>query len=340
MNTNVVLNGRFLGHRITGVERSTSEVLSFIGDRLRWVRPAENLRGVSGHAWEQLILPRRLRKNETLWSPTNTGPLAITNQVLTIHDLSPLEHPEWFVKSFQTFYRLLSPLLILRVKTILVPTEFIRRKILTRFSLPEGKVILAPNGVNSRMFHPINPTPAKDYYHLPDQYILFVGSLQPRKNLNTLIRAWQFIQSEFADVALVIAGSTEPAFRPITWPDRIRQIQFLGYVPDYLLPPLYAGALIFVQPSYDEGFGLTVLESMACGTPVIASCSGALAETIGDAGILIHPSDYQGLSDALAQCLRDQELLESLRQRGLERADHYTWQNTAEIIWAALTDRT
>ena len=336
MNPNIVMNGRFLSRRVTGVERCTSEVLNCIGDRLRVVRPAFNLRGASGHAWEQLILPWQIHNDETLWSPTNTGPLAVRNQALTIHDLSPLEHSEWFVKSFHTFYRLLLPFLIHRVKTILVPAKFIRRKILARFSIPEDRVILAPNGVNLLMFHPVDPAPAKNYYSLPDKYILFVGSLQPRKNLNTLIRAWQLIQSDFSDVTLMIAGSTEPSFQPISWPDHTEQTQFLGYVPDNLLPPLYTGALMFVQPSYDEGFGLTVLEAMACGTPVVASSAGALPETIDDAGILIDPSDCQELSDALAQCLSDRGLRESLRQRGLERANHFTWQNTAEIIWAAL----
>src|SRR3972149_7401250 len=103
---NAVVNGRFLSHQVTGVQRYGQELLGWMGDRLRMVHPKNAMIGIRGHAWEQFILPRMIRPGEILWSPANTGPLAVVNQVLTIHDLSPLEHPEWFKPAFSLWYRL------------------------------------------------------------------------------------------------------------------------------------------------------------------------------------------------------------------------------------------
>ena len=124
MTREIVVNGRFLSRRITGVERHGREILSQIGDRCRLEKTRRN--GIAGHLWEQFILPARVTSDSILWSPANTGPLMISNQALTIHDLSALEHPEWFQKRFAAWYRLFLPLLAKRVRVIFTPSEYVK----------------------------------------------------------------------------------------------------------------------------------------------------------------------------------------------------------------------
>src|SRR5678815_5757471 len=146
----VVVNGRFLTRRVTGVERYGHEILRYMGSSCRV--ESTHRQGWRGHAWEQFMLTTKLNRNSILWSPANTGPLMIRNQVLTIHDLSPLEHPEWYRGSFAGWYRLFLPILAKRVHRVLVPSAYVKQKVMRRFGLEN--VIVTPNGVNRSFFHP------------------------------------------------------------------------------------------------------------------------------------------------------------------------------------------
>ena len=190
MTRDIIVNGRFLARRITGVERYGREILRFIDGRCR-VEKTQAI-GVMGHAWEQFILPRMLNPESILWSPANTGPLMVHNQALTIQDLSPLEHPEWFRSSFAAWYRLFLPILVKRVKVIFVPSEYVRKKMIARFG--RNNILEVPSGVNREIFH---PSAHHATYDLPQRYVLFVGSLEPRKNLLGLLNAWNGIKREF-----------------------------------------------------------------------------------------------------------------------------------------------
>jgi glycosyltransferase involved in cell wall biosynthesis len=330
MTREIVINGRFLSRRITGVERYGREILRIIGARCRVEKTRAN--GVMGHAWEQFILPRKLNSESILWSPANTGPLLIRNQALTVQDLSPLEHPEWFRSGFAVWYRLFLPILVQRVKVVFVPSEYVRRKIVARFRRED--VLAIPSGVNSETFH---PSARQSTYDLPERYVLFVGSLEPRKNLSGLLNAWNGIRREFPDVTMVIAGTTGRVFRSVELPRQRPQVRFLGHV-ETELPALYANAELFVLPSFDEGFGLPVVEAMACGTPVIVSDRGALPEVVCDAGLIFDLSSPDTLSAAIRQCLSDKDLRLSLREKGLARAKNFSWQRTAESIWKILNE--
>ena len=186
MTRDIVINGRFLSRRSTGVERYGGEIVSLIGNRCRVEKTRSN--GLAGHAWEQFVLPTKLKSKSILWSPANTGPLLIRNQALTIHDLSPLEHPEWFRKSFTMWYRLFLPVLAKRVQVIFTPSETVKQKVLKQ--LKAKHVIVTPNGVDTTVFH---PEACQQTYEFPQKYILFVGSLQPRKNLAGLMQAWHML---------------------------------------------------------------------------------------------------------------------------------------------------
>ena len=324
MAREIVVNGRFLSRRVTGVERYGREILSLIGDRCRVEKT--RLNGFPGHAWEQFVLPTKIKSSSILWSPANTGPLLVRNQALTIHDLSPLEHPEWFNPSFALWYRLFLPVLAKRVNAIFTPSEYVRQKVKERFG--SKSIVVTFNGVDPSVFH---PTARQTHFDLPEKYILFVGSIQPRKNLAGLKRAWGEIKKMFKDRWLIVAGGTGTVFRRENIPDE-DQLGFLGHVSDDDLPGLYAGAELFIFPSLDEGSALPALEAMACGTPVIVSNGGALPEVVGDAGLIFDLSAPASLAEKIREALSNTALREWLTQRGLARAKQFSWQTSAKIL--------
>ena len=329
MTRDIVVNGRFLSRRVTGVERYGREVLSFIGDKCRLEMTRTN--GGLGHAWEQLVLPRKLNPQSILWSPANTGPLAIRNQALTIHDLSPLEHPQWFRKNFAAWYRLFLPILARHVRVVFTPSEYVRRKVCAR--LGAANVVVTPNGVDHFTFH---PAAEQTKYDLPQSYILFVGTLEPRKNLKGLLQAWSAIKADFNSTWLIIAGSHGNVFKSINLPGEMERVRCLGYVEEEHLAGLYAGAALFVLPSFDEGFGLPALEAMACGVPVVVSDGGAMKEVTDGAALTFQLADSHDLSNALCEGLSNTNLRLSLSEKGISRAKSFSWQTTADVIWNTL----
>ena len=330
MSHEIVVNGRFLSRRVTGVERHGRSILQYIGNRVRIEKTRWN--GLPGHAWEQFILPTRLKSESILWSPANTGPLSVSKQALTVHDLSPLEHPEWFKKAFAIRYQSLLPTLIMRAKIIFTPSEYMKQKISKRFGAEN--VVVTPNGVYTSVFRPEAQPKIKN---LPQKYILFVGSIQPRKNLDGLLKAWHNLKNDFPEVWLVIAGDKGKVFRKTRIAGGER-VHYLNYVSEIDLPGLYAGAKLFVMPSFDEGFGLPALEAMACGTPTLVSNGGALPEVVGDAGLIFDVLKPDMLLTSMRQCLQDDDLRFSLKEKGLARAKEFSWPKTAEIIWKALNE--
>jgi glycosyltransferase involved in cell wall biosynthesis len=279
-----------------------------------------------------MVLPRSLSRNTILWSPANTGPILVRNQALTIHDLSPLEHPEWFKPAFALWYRFFLPTLARRVRVVFSPSEFVKEKVGERFGIEN--VIVTPNGVDMSIFHSAARQTA---FQVPDKYILFVGSIQPRKNLNGLMRAWRGIKEIHKDTWLVIAGGMGNIFarETILKEERVR---FLGYVSDTVLPGLYASSELFILPSFDEGSGLPALEAMACGTPVVVSNGGALPEVVGDAGLIFDLSQPDSLAEMMRICLKNNDLRAALIKKGLAHANNYSWQTTADLIWKTLNE--
>jgi glycosyltransferase involved in cell wall biosynthesis len=254
-------------------------------------------------------------------------------QAITIHDLSVLEHPEWFQKSFARWYSLVLPILARRAEVVFTPSQHVKQKIIQRFGL--RNVVQTPNGVDVSTFH---PGAMQRQYELPACYILFVGSLEPRKNLKTLLQAWIQIQHKFRDTWLVVAGGQSNVHRSAELTREMQRVLFLGYVHEDALPGLYANAILFVLPSFDEGFGLPALEAMASGVPVLVSNGGALPELVADAGLVFDLSDPAALATAMQRCLQEPELRSSLAEKGLARAHKFSWQTTADLIWNILNE--
>jgi glycosyltransferase involved in cell wall biosynthesis len=196
--------------------------------------------------------------------------------------------------------------------------------------------------VDPAQFRPVDPAAVLARYGLAEPYLLFVGSLEPRKNLPALLSAWGEVRQRFSTAELVIAGGRSPVFRPaLNGQGKIlchERVRFLGAVPDSELPALYSGAAALLLPSLYEGFGLPVMEAMACGVPVISSSAGALKEAAGAAALLIDPADAEGLAGAIERILTDEGLRADLRQKGFERSASFPWSRTADRTWTILQD--
>lgn len=343
------INLRCLGHHVTGVQRYVLGLLPHLQDRLEPFRPAADSQGIRGHLWEQFVLPRKLR-GRLLWSPANTGPLSVERQVVTVHDASTLDHPEWFEGKFARWYRFMLPRLMKKARRVITVSEFARRRLLECTDLPEEKIVTIHNGVEDRM-RPSDATTLAGYLQrrgLTQPYFLCVASLEPRKNLRRLFTAWE--QCQPGGIELVIAGGAGHVFRDQGFDQSVRGVRLLGHVDDAELPDLYSGAHAFVFPSIYEGFGLPPLEAMACGCPVLSSQATSLPEVCGeeyrpdrpnDTGAVLYfdPHNPQTITDGINRLLR---LTENQRQamvaNGLRRAQRFSWQRAAESTWQALSD--
>lgn len=336
----VCVNARALGRRVTGVEQYAREVTPRLGIPLKLVG-AGTAQGFLGHLWEQTVLPSQLHRHQLLWSPANTGPLNVSNQVLSLHDLSVIEHPEWFDRKFAGWYGWLLPRLASRVKVILTGSIYTQIRIQEAFRIGENKIRVAPCGVNPAFFRPCPPAEqarVRRKYGLGEAYILFLGSQEPRKNLKTLLQAWKRIERQVHPLQLVIAGSPGSTFRkdPGARPQPASNIHWTGYVDPADLPGMYSGARMFVWPSIYEGFGLPILEAMACGAPVIAGDSTATPEVVGRAGMLVDPRSVGELANAILTLIDDFDLRHELIQKGLDRAKIFTWERTARMVREAI----
>jgi glycosyltransferase involved in cell wall biosynthesis len=338
MSNGFVINGRFSGRRITGVERYAGEIIRRLPGQVRFVAPHAPIRGpFMGHLWEQVMLPC-LAGRDLIWSPANSGPVLGNRQVVTIHDVMVLDHPEWFNPQFATWYRFLIPSLAHRAKKILTVSEYSKKRLVQYIGLAPSKVIVIPAGVSTAQFHPISTDEKIQFhrkFHLPAQYLLFVGSNEPGKNLKRLIEAWKMMNSCFPEVELVIAGAVGRQFAPGILPEA-PGIRTLGYIEDIWLASLYAGAEALLLPSLDEGFGLPALEAMACGTPVLAANAGAIPETTGEAALLVNPKNAENMATAMRQILVDRDLHVDLVAKGFKRAAQFSWDETARAVWRVL----
>jgi glycosyltransferase involved in cell wall biosynthesis len=332
----LVINGRFKTHPVSGVERYAHEVTRRLRGEVRFeIPPRKN--GAFGHWWEQFILPRCVRSGEWLFSPANTGPVAVRNQIVTIHDLSPLEHPEWFARGFAWWYRLLWPVLVRRVRGILTDSAFSRQRIMALLQVPPAKIVALPNGVDTQVFYPRSPregATVRGQYQLEKEYLLFVGSWQPRKNLSGLLDVWQQIQGDFSAIDLVFAGRRGKQFSASHYKAGVAR--FLENVSDEHLPALYSGAIGLVHPGLYEGSGLTLLEAMASGCPVVVANNTALPEVAGDAGLFFDPYDQENMAKTLRIFLSDEDLRVRLRAKGAERVRSHPWERTCDEFHEAL----
>ena len=262
--------------------------------------------------------------------------------VVTIHDVIPLILPRTFTPKHRAVVRLALARVRRRADHVIVPSHAVKRDVVRLLGLPEDLVTVTHHGCEPR-FHPradpASHRAAAARYGLPPRYVLAVGTLEPRKNLTTLLQAFARLRrAGEVDPALrlVLAGARgwldEPIFRAVRSFGLDEVVRFPGFIDDDDLPDLYRGAEAFVFPSLYEGFGLPLLEAMACGAPVVTSNTSSLPEVAGGAALLVDPLDVGGLAAVVARVLRDEGLRERLRAAGLARARQFSWETAARQV--------
>ena len=257
--------------------------------------------------------------------------------VITVHDLSWISHPETHPKQRLAAMNRYFPRSLERAAAILTDCDFVKQELVTTFGLDPKRVTPVLLGVSSEFF-PRNPLECNAFLAEHGltfgQYVLSVGTLEPRKNIPALIDAYSIlptdVQQRFPLVLVGMRGwltsGLEARMKPLVERGVIKP---LGYVPDAAMPLIYSGAAAFVFPSLYEGFGLPPLEAMACGAPVISSQTSSLPEVVGNAGVLVDPLNVDGISESLRRVLEDRPFAEGLAQQGVRRAAGFSWKRTA-----------
>jgi glycosyltransferase involved in cell wall biosynthesis len=300
--------------------------------------------------WEQLVLPALAVRDrlDLLHCPLNVQPVATTCPVaLTIHDLSFIRFPERFNRAKQRYLAVLTRYSARRAARVLADSAATKDDVVAAFGVPAERVDVVYPGVETD-FRPIDPSDAAEVERLadfrrrrslPERFILYLGTLEPRKNVDRLVAAYARLVRQGSDHALVLAGGKgwqyEAIFRAVAAHGLQDRVVFPGYVSREEQPLWYSAADVFVYPSQYEGFGLPPLEAMACGVPVITSNVSSLPEVVGDAGITVDAGDVEALSEAMRAVLQDRGRAASMRTAGLSRAASFTWQAAAEACVAS-----
>ncbi len=291
------------------------------------------------HRLEQLTLPLELAplRLDVLHSPDFIPPLRRNcRAVITVHDLAFLLFPGLLTAESQRYYGQIRRA-VQSAEAIIAVSESTKCDLIAHTAAPAAKITVVYEAAGPA-FRPVTDAAAlavvRQKYGLPEEFVLFVGTIEPRKNLATLLKAWSKIRIsnfEFRN-SLVIAG--KPGW---LYEETIAQarelgtaVQFIGGVLPEDLPALYSAARLFVLPSLYEGFGLPVLEAMACGTPVVCSHASSLPEVAGDAALLVEPHDVDGLAAALQRALSDEALRRQMIARGLAQAARFSWAKAAQ----------
>jgi glycosyltransferase involved in cell wall biosynthesis len=296
--------------------RIPGRVLNFAWHRLGWP-PAETVTGRTfdvTHSLHPLLLPAQNAAH-----------------VVTIHDLYFLTHPERTRAEIRRDYAALARAHAQRADGIVVVSQFTAREVERRLDVPPERISVCMPGAPPWDPRPAGPT---------DGYLLFVGTLEPRKNIAGLLDAYEELVKRRRDIpGLVLAGRALEESRP--WLDRIARspldgrVKHVGYVEAVERRALYEGARLLVQPSFDEGFGIPVLEAMTLGVPVVAANRGALPEVLGDAGVLVDPEQQDALAGGIERLLDDDAFASVCVSKGVSRARQFSWDTMARGVYDA-----
>lgn len=345
----IYINGRFLTHPVTGVQRYAIEVLraldAMIGDRDAAVQgcefvvlaPKGDLRDIGlrhipvrqagrggGHAWEQLSLPA-LCADGFLLSLCNTGPMLKRRQAVTMHDAAVYAAPGTYSFAFRAWYKVLQRALGMNAKGVLTCSKFSSEQLIEHFGVPERKIKTIYHGREHILRIKADET-VFERHGLARPYVLAVSSMSPNKNFASVAKAIELMGDVGFDI--VIAGGSSKIFKPAG--GRIGgEVKQLGYVTDEELRALYDRASCFVFPSFYEGFGFPALEAMACGCPVVASDAASIPEVCRDAVLYCNPREPADIAAKIKRIMEDDGLRTQLRERGLARAGAFSWDKCA-----------
>jgi glycosyltransferase involved in cell wall biosynthesis len=292
--------------------------------------------------WEQTVLAANTRRLDLIHGLAFAAPIASgCPSVVTVHDLSFLRFPSAFHSANRSYLSWITRASTRRAARVIAVSESTRQDVIHMIGVPAERVIVVPNGVTHE-FCPADETEVSNFRRhkgLPSHYILYLGTLEPRKNLVRLVEAYSLLAStaqtggSLTIPPLVIAGGKgwfyDEIFARVTELGLGDRVLFPGFVPGEELRWWYCGADLFVYPSLFEGFGLPVLEAMACGIPTITSRASSLPEVAGDGAVLVEPEDVGELADAMRRVLSDPVFAGELRAAGLRQAACFSWTRTA-----------
>jgi glycosyltransferase involved in cell wall biosynthesis len=285
------------------------------------VAPDQRSAGLVFHATEHL-LPRFKR----------------ARVVFTLHDLIFRALPQYHLPRNRIFLNLAMPVFLRRADAIIAVSEFTKQDAIKAYGVPEHKITVIPEAVHPRFKRVTDADAlqaARDAYGLPARFVLSLSTIEPRKNFPTLIRAFaEYVRaSNDKDIELIIVGKQgwlfEETYRSVHESGMTGRVRFLGYIDDDSLPALYSLATVFAFASVYEGFGFTPLEALACGAPVLCSNATSLPEVVGDAGVLLPPTDIGAWAQALTRALTDAAWRRDLSARGPSQAAKFSWQKAA-----------
>jgi glycosyltransferase involved in cell wall biosynthesis len=364
------IDGTPLNQRLTGVGHYTLELaralaLASPNDQFEIVSPLPYLFGTGAsegqdglpsnlslvqttanvvtRRWWSIGLPRYLSKSSIqLFHGTNFEvPLWLKQKlptVLTIHDLSLLLHADTHVARLARRARRMLPLMARAATMIVTPTESVKTELAEQLRISRDKIVAIPEAARN-VFHPVPPVETektRQQLDIGEDFLLFVGTIEPRKDLPTLVRAFeQVVLARKPELQLVIAGRlgwlVDDLLKQINTSAVADQIKLTGYLSDEALRALYSTCRAFVYPSTYEGFGLPPLEAMACGAPVIATRIKSIIEVCRDAALMVEPKSVDGLTKAINDLLDDDNARRQLSSAGLRRAAEFSWQRTGQL---------
>ena len=280
----------------------------------------------------------RLLPNAQLFHATEhlLPPLKDIPTVLTVHDLIFYHLPEHHKALNRWYLNATMPLYCRRADHIIAVSEATRQDLLNRYHIAPEKITVIYEAADPQ-FRPQTDqriTAVRQRYNLPERYLLYVGTIEPRKNLTRLLRAWERLYTAKQAPPLVIVGKrgwlASDFFAALETSPEHENVLLTGFVHDQDLPAVYAGATAFVFPSLYEGFGLPPVEAMACGAPVACANTSSLPEVVEDAALKFNPKNLEAMTDTLRRVLNDVDLQADLRTRGLRRAAEFSWARTAQ----------
>jgi len=315
------------------------------------VVPRAPRRRLARLSWEEFGLNAALRRErpalEVFFGPHYTMPSSSSIPcVVTVHDLTFIEHPEWHERSKAMYFRRALRIAARRARGIICVSNTTREHFLSHFE-PRGKVFVVPHGIDHERFSPREPHGGADEAVLArlgvkEPFVVHVGTIEPRKDVVTLLRAFERVAQSQGDCALVLAGGRgwrSDAFERELSSLRARdRVQLLGYVANDDVPALLRRSSVVAYPSLDEGFGLPALEALSCGAALVTTKGTAMADLAGDAAFTIERGDPVGLADAIMASMRERDQSSVRRELGIAIAAKYSWATSAQGHFAAFRD--
>lgn len=295
--------------------------------------------------WEQFLLPKALKKikPDILHCTGNTAPLKVNIPlVITLHDILYLQQinltrGSWYQRIGNLYRKWLIPKIVHKCQAILTVSDFEKAEIERHFGFSDGKVKRVYNAFSPQFTEIGNRGVLDKYkkkYHLPEQYILFLGNTHPNKNIRKVLKAMSLLQRSTGIKTPLVMPDVDEQFlqrilKEINDPSLRENICLTGYIPNNELTYIYNLARVFLYPSFYESFGIPMLEAMACGVPVVASGRAAMPEVAGGAALLVDPENEEEIANSIHKLLTKEDLYRSFKSSGLERAASFSWTLTA-----------